>query len=139
MKENKGISLITLIVTIIVVMILATIVIRVGTSSISESREAAVKNEIREIETAAIKRASNYIANEDAYPLIGIRIDASTAIADICENLGHTEEQLKHIETNIEYVRKLDSSSVGALGIQHATGNTYIVDYLNGKVYGPIE
>ena len=137
MKKDSGITLVTLIITIIVLIILSVTVIFIGDSSIDNTLNARITNEMIEIETAIIKRFSNHMVNEDAYPLIGEKIDATDAINEIQNSVGAEEEALEHINTNIDYVRKINASAIGALGVKQATGSTYIVDYLNGKVYGP--
>ncbi len=128
MVNNQGISLIALIVTIIVAVILSIITIRVGTTGIDTSTEARIINEKKEIETAIVRRFADYSINEDAYPLIG----AEVTEGDINNIDGiHTE--------NIGYIRRIDKTNSQGLGLKNSTGKTYIVDYLLGKVYGPID
>ncbi|MBQ9267643.1 MAG: type II secretion system protein [Clostridia bacterium] len=128
MRDNRGITLITLIVTIIVMIILAAIGIRVGTESIDTTAEARITNEKKEIETVALERGANYLVNDSAYPLVGSEVLLSE-IADISE-----------LDSNdIDYIRKVNRADLQSLGVKNTTGNSYIVDYLTGIVYGPVK
>lgn len=127
MKNNQGISLITLIVTIIVMIVLAAATARVATSGIDSAVDGRITNEKKEIETAIIKRFANFAYNSDTYPLIGKEV----SLSDLTEIDGINIE-------NIDYIREVNSSDLQNLGIKNTTGSVYIVDYLVGNVYGPI-
>lgn len=138
--NEKGISLIALVVTIIVMIILATIVIKVGNDGFTTATNAQIANEIRDVESAAMKRFSDNAVSETAYPLLGEKIELETAITTICSNTEYTDADIRESLTkNISYVRKISSTDINGLGIKNATGNLYIVDYFSGKVYGPIK
>lgn len=138
--SEKGISLIALIVTIIVAIILAAMVIKVGNDGFSTTEKAKIANEVRDVESAITKRFSDNAISETAYPLLGEKIELEDAITAICNNTEYSETDIREALTqNILYVRKISSSTVNELGIKNATGNSYIVDYLTGRVYGPIK
>ncbi len=138
--NEKGISLIALVVTIIVMIILATIVIKVGNDGFTTATNAQIANEIRDVESAAMKRFSDNAVSETAYPLLGEKIELETAITTICSNTEYTDADIRESLTkNISYVRKINSTDINGLGVKNATGNLYIVDYFSGKVYGPIK
>lgn len=138
--NEKGISLIALVVTIIVMIILATIVIKVGNDGFTTAIDAQIANEIRDVESAAMKRFSDNAVSETAYPLLGEKIELETVITTICSNTEYTDADIRESLTkNISYVRKINSTDINGLGVKNATGNLYIVDYFSGKVYGPIK
>lgn len=138
--SEKGISLIALIVTIIVAIILAAMVIKVGNDGFGTTEKAKIANEVRDVESAITKRFSDNAISETAYPLLGEKIELEDAITAICNNTEYSETDIREALTqNILYVRKISSSTVNELGIKNATGNSYIVDYLTGRVYGPIK
>lgn len=138
--NEKGISLIALVVTIIVMIILATIVIKVGNDGFTTAIDAQIASEIRDVESAAMKRFSDNAVSETAYPLLGEKIELETAITTICSNTEYTDADIRESLTkNISYVRKINSTDINGLGVKNATGNLYIVDYFSGKVYGPIK
>lgn len=138
--SEKGISLIALIVTIIVIIILAVATFEVGEQGFETTDKAKIANEIREVETAVVKRFSDYAISESAAPLLGEKLELEDAISLICTYTDFTDADVRAIITeNIYYVRKVDSSNINELGIKNATGNLYVVDYYSGKVYGPVE
>lgn len=125
----------------VVMIILAAIAIRVSRSGINMTDKTKIQTEMQELETAIVNRFSNYLLNEDAFPLIGDSITVTEAINMIRNsNLSYDTEKLNAMLTeDIEYVRKLNDTQVKKLGIQNITGSTYIVDYKNARVYGPIQ
>ena len=128
MKNDKGISLIALVVTIIAIIIISAIFVRLSTSSISLSEEAKISNERKEIESAITNRFADYAINKNAYPLVGKEV----TISEISSIDG--------INTNdIEYIRKINQADIQGMSIKNTTGYEYIVDYLTGKVFGPIK
>ncbi len=138
--NEKGISLIALIVTIIVIIILAATTFMVGNQGFETTEKAKIANEIREVETAAVKRFSDYAISETAAPLLGEKLELEDAITLICTYTDFTDVDVREIITeNISYVRKINSSNINELGVKNATGKLYVVDYYSGKVYGPVE
>lgn len=127
MTNDEGISLIALIVTIIVVIILSLVVIRIGTNEIDSTIESKVSAEKSELETAIIKRFADYSINSLSSPLIGSSITDN----DISQFPNASV-------ANIDFMRKVSPSNIQALGIKNTTGHTYIVDYLDAKVFGPV-
>ena len=127
MRSNKGVTLITLIVTIIVMIILSAITIRVATSGIDSTTEARITNEKKELETAIIQRFADHANNEIGFPLLGDTV----TLSDIAE-YGTFESK------DLDYIRKVGQSHIRGLGVKNPTGNLYYVDYFTGKVYGPI-
>ena len=128
MNSKKGISLIALIVTIIVMIMLSAYMINVSMTGFESTSEAKIVNEKNEITQAIIKRFSSNALNANAYPLLG----SVVLEADLSEISGINLD-------NIDYIRKINSSDVQQLGVRNATGNMYIVDYLAGEVYGPVQ
>ena len=124
--NNSGISMISLVITIIAVVILSAIVIRVGLSGIDLSNETRMSAERKEIESAIETRYADYSINPDLYPLIGKEV----SVSDLSNISGINVE-------NIEYIRILDKRDLQNLGIKNTTGASYIVDYMSSKVFGP--
>ena len=81
MKNNKGISLITLIFTIIVIIIIASIVIYTGyQKNVNKATFTKIYNEMQEITTAVQERHAAHRINSSSYPYIGTELTDSTAI-----------------------------------------------------------
>ena len=127
MSDNRGVSTIALTISIIAIIIISAIVIRVGTSSIDFTAETRISTERKEIESAIINRYSDYSINEDLYPLVGQEVSLQE-ISDI-DGIN---------VSNIEYIRKIDEGDIQKLSISNTTGSSYIIDYISGKVFGPL-
>ncbi len=141
--RNSGVSLITLIVTIMVIIILATIVMSSGTGSVEEARKTQVQVELKELKEAVNRRMIEHEKNPSQNPLIGMKVSG-----DLLVYLSYiddiTNEQIqdfaKNLEDeNVEFFRLVDSQSAVALGVESIDkDNGYIVDYSTGKVYGSV-
>ena len=128
MKNEKGINIISLIVTIIVIIILSAIVINIGTQGLDSTDTAVIASEKKAIETAIVERFADYSFDKETFPLIGTEI-SSDDIVDF------SEADASHLN----YMRKINASNMRSLGIKNATGAEYIVDYYSGDVFGPLE
>lgn len=142
MRNQRGVSLVVLIITIVVMIILAMIALRVGTTGIDTAQNTKIRTEMRELEKAVTKRFSNNAINEDAYPLLGKKVTVEEIMELIEKDINYNSENVNYkeetISRDIDYIRKLSSSNVGSLGIKNTTGYSYIVNYISGKIYGPI-
>lgn len=135
--------MITLIVTILVIIILATIVMSSGTGSVEEARKTQVQVELKELKEAVNRRMIEHEKNPSQNPLIGMKMDDPLVYLAYIDDI--TNEQIqdfaKNLEDeNVEFFRLIDSQAAIALGIESMDeDNGYIVDYSTGKVYGSID
>lgn len=142
MKNNKGISLITLTIMIVIMIILASIVMNSGMESIGETNDTKVVIEIEKLKEAVSKRMTDNARNEAAYPFVGEKVADIVAYAYYIEEMSNGDLQ-KFInsvtEESIDYMRIVDSVAAANLGVSSVAEDHYfIVDYYNGKVYGTI-
>ncbi len=155
LKNNKGISLITLILTIIVILILTAIFLSTGLDSIFEAKGSKNANEIAQLKSAISDRFNSYLKNEDTVALTG-KLAKNTYTTDECINKiistldfekatdEEKETQKNKISNNIsrdyeKYVMIIESGDMAQLGLEnYSKTNRYIVDYYTGMVYGPI-
>lgn len=142
MKNNKGISLITLAIMIVVMLILASIVMNSGIESIDEANETKVAVEIEKLKEAVSKRMTDNARNEAAYPFVGKKVDDIVGYAYYIEDMSNGDLQ-KFIgtvdEDSIDYMRVVDYLDAANLGVSAVAEDHYfIVDYYNGKVYGTV-
>lgn len=158
LKNNKGISLITLILTIIVILILTAIFVSSGLDSIFEAKGSKNANEIAQLKSAVADRFNSYLKNEDTVALVGklAKNTESYNTVDECVNKiistldfeKATDEEKNaeknRISNNIsrdyeKYVMIIESGDMAQLGLEnYSKTNRYIVDYYTGAVYGPI-
>ena len=67
-KNQKGITLIALVITIIVLLILAGITINMGKEGISESKEDALLSELGIVQNAVLQRKTKVDLTNEKYP-----------------------------------------------------------------------
>ena len=142
MKNNSGISLITLAVMIVVMLILASIVMNSGIESIDEANDTKVAVEIEKLKEAVSKRMTDNARNEAAYPFVGKKVDDIVGYAYYIEDMSNGDLQ-KFIATvdeeSVDYMRLVDNIDAAKLGVSSVAEDHYfIVDYYNGKVYGTV-
>lgn len=147
MKNNKGISLITLVITIVIMVILISVVMSSGIESVKEANLTKIDNEIKSLKEAVNDRLVNYERNENLYPLIGVKVGESVFdYIRTIENLSSNEinEIISEISSNyndetMEYYRLVGKEDAIKLGVENIdVEHSYIVDYYNCKVYGPV-
>ena len=152
MKSNKGITLIALAITVIVLIILASVGTYSGVSALRNSKEKSQISEIGMVQQAVIESYTKYEMvkdmNENAAEqyLIGQQMNYSD-VQDIIDEINSKSEEsvtLK-ITTNYgdvegttekqpEYYYLLGLDDLEKIGISQAEGDTYIVNYLTGEV-----
>ncbi len=126
-KNEKGITLISLVVIIILLMILATVSIGIVVKNNKDSKVNVFQSEIRMVQNAVLQRKTRAeITNTDYSELPGINIQ-KTEVQKILDKAGLV---LKGEEG--EY-KLLDKSSLEELSITNCT-DEYIVNYKTGEV-----
>lgn len=116
MKKNKGVSLISLVVTIILILIIASISVYYGISkNIDRTTESVAYTEIFDISEAVSQRALMNRLNSSAYPLIGEPLTDAEPITISGVNYG---DNWYKVEDN-------DFSDLSLENIK----NSYIVNY----------
>ena len=125
MKKDDGISLITLLVTIIVMIIIATITIMSGINSVTESSNVKLEMEIKSLKEA-----------------VAASIEDITAYLPYIDNMTNGEityfiSQMD--EEKLDYYRVVDSSAASVIGVDGIEkDHFFIVDYGAGNVFGNI-
>lgn len=155
LKNNKGISLITLILTIIVILILTAIFLSTGLDSIFEAKNSKNANEIAQLKSAVSDRFNSHLKNEDTVTLVG-KLAKNTYTSDECISkiistldFEKSTDEEKNTEKNKisnnisrdyeKYVMIIEAGDMAQLGLEnYSKTNRYIVDYYTGMVYGPI-
>lgn len=119
--SNRGIALIALVVTVIVMSIIAGISINYGFNLIEKSNSNKLKSELLIVQQAVRKQYLKYDTVKDINILKGERIYDVSSYAN---KLGIT------LNGNYYY---LNSNSLSAIGVTDAE-DEYIVDYETGEV-----
>lgn len=136
LKENKGITIIALVVTIIVLLILAGVTINGVIQGIDESEENKLLSELTMVQHAISERYTKYKLTKDKDILVGTRIQTST-LEDVPASINWKVTQFDEINNpEKEYYRlsKLDLSKLGLSGDDKSNAS-YVVNYSTGEVY----
>ena len=123
LKENKGVTLVALIVTVIVLLILSGIGMYYGIDSIKTANNNALKSEVIMVQHAVLERYSQYKLTRNNEILVGT--PANSEAASLASQMEVT------LKGGTYY--KLNSNDLNNLGITNST-DTYIVNYETGEV-----
>ncbi len=122
MKNKKGISLITLIITIIILIILAGVSIYVGyNKNLKKASFMKVYNEMQEIRTAVMERNLQNRLDNIRYPFVGDELTDSAAV------------QINGIAYGAGYYVVESGEITSLLGVKNVSGD-YVVNYTTGEV-----
>ncbi len=131
LKNNKGVTLVSLAVIIIVLVILATVGTTVGITNIKESKDAKLDAELEIVQHAILEQYVKYKTTKDVSYLIGNKLD-KTEVDSIAQELDISLVEIPDTYENADYYR-LDKASLNELGIQN-TDDEYIINYVSGEV-----
>lgn len=143
MRDSKGISMISLIVTIICTILLASLAIGTGSRYIMESRSRDRAAFVSVMSNAVARRHADTVLNSIAYPYLGYYVNDSVIFEKIF--VPKVSEPIKY-ENGIWYV--LDTATARELGVKEPekyietidisypeTVKVALVNYATGKVY----
>lgn len=148
MKSNKGITLIALAVTIIVIIIIASVGTYSGVQALRDSKEDAQLSEVRMIQQAVLENYTKYKTTGNDMYLRGKKVefqDAKNLIDEINEKSSEENIEMK-IHGNpqngyhqSQYVREiayyeLMDEDLKQMGISQVEGGTFVVNYITGEV-----
>lgn len=136
MKNQKGITLTSLVIAVVVILILVSVGTNIGINNIKDSRDSAVKTELKLIQQAVLQRYTKYNLTKDPNILPGQPYseenfeDVNKTIAEISLQ---TKVLIKLKDDIASNYYLLDTSSLEELGITN-TEDEYIVNYITGEV-----
>lgn len=147
MRKQTGVSMVTLVISIVVMIIILSIVINSSINSVNETNLTKIDNEIGDLKNAVAIRITNYQRNSTLYPIVGQKInDNIFEYVRSIERLNSSEigeiidEIVKDYSSeNSDYYRLVGKVEAEKLGIENIeSDHYYVVDYINGEVYGPV-
>lgn len=156
MMNNKGITIITLIVMIAVIIILTSIFMATGLDSLKEAKNSEIKNEIYQLKQAVVNRYTSYEKNDGNIALIGTLAKNEWSNFEDClerviASLTYDNETIEERTSGEARIKKeisrdynkfvmiVNSGDRLRLGLENSSDNVYIVNYYTGAVYGPIK
>ncbi len=146
MKENKGITMVTLVITIIVLLIIAGVSIGTGNKVIKTSELENVKTNMllikakgkQYVENANFKLGTNFESATDKETRIAtakgeLKGTEITNANEFSGNIGITETQLQEDNTNLRFYYKLSTQDLTDMGLSNVKSDEkngwYIIKY----------
>lgn len=132
-KDNKGISLIVLAITIMILILLAGVTISTGQKQVNTSKEQKLIAELDMVKHAVYEKYATYTKTKNAQLLIGEKLTSSEA-QTLATSIGVTLITIpnSYNENERAYYR-LNSNNLEMIGI-YDSQDTYIVNYVTGEV-----
>lgn len=130
-KNQKGVTMVALAITIILILILAGISMNYGLTNIDSATDSKYKSELGMVQHAVLEQYTKYKITEDELYLVGNKISDSE-VRNIIDGTGITLVTIPDTYKNKDY-HKLDKASLASLGIRDST-DEYIVNYVSGEV-----
>ena len=137
-NSEKGITLLALVITIVVLIILASITVNIGKEGIKESKEDAMLSELAMVQNAILQRKTKADLTQEDYPgetIATAGINLEEVIEEINDNRASGEEEIskKDSDNNHYYFLSTENGGLEALGITNSE-DAYIVNYDTGEV-----
>ena len=137
-NKEKGITLLALVVTIIMLIILASTIVNIGQNKIKESEENAKLSELGIVQNAILQRKTKADLTDEDYPgetIIEANINLEKTIEEINNNRASGEEEIikKDDDNSNYYFLSTENGGLEELGITNSE-DAYIVNYETGEV-----
>lgn len=128
-RKNKGITLITLVITIVVLLIISGISITGTITGQKETEESVQISELKIIQQAILQRYTKSQLTKEELPGISINI---TEVQSIINEINNKTQQ--NINLKGKEYKRLNKIDLENLGITGEEDNIYIVNYNTGEV-----
>lgn len=137
-NKEKGITLLALVVTIIMLIILASTIVNIGQNEIKESEENAKLSELGIVQNAILQRKTKADLTDEDYPgetIIEANINLEKTIEEINNNRASGEEEIikKDDDNSNYYFLSTENGGLEELGITNSE-DAYIVNYETGEI-----
>ena len=137
-NKEKGITLLALVVTIIMLIILASTIVNIGQNEIKESEENARLSELGIVQNAILQRKTKADLTDEDYPgetIIEANINLEKTIEEMNDHRASGEEEIikKDDDNSNYYFLSTENGGLKELGITNSE-NAYIVNYETGEV-----
>ena len=137
-NKEKGITLLALVVTIIMLIILASTIVNIGQNEIKESEENAKLSELGIVQNAILQRKTKADLTGEDYPgetIIEADINLEETIEEMNNHRASGEEEITKKDDNNSnyYFLSTENGGLEELGITNSE-DAYIVNYETGEV-----
>lgn len=130
-RSEKGITLVVLVVSIIIMGIIAGVGVYQGTKGVTTAKDSKLMSEVGMVQHAILEQYAKYKTTNNKTYLKGNKIDKNSVV-QIATEMGINLVNIPATYTNAEYY-KLSASDVQNLGFENAK-DEFIVNYVSGEV-----
>lgn len=130
-KQEKAITLVSLMITVILMLILAGVSITIGTGQMKTVNDSKLTSELEMVQHAILEQYTKYKTTKDKVYLVGNKITKEEANSAASE-MGVTLANIPDTYKDKDYYR-LDKASLTTMGIQEVS-DEYIINYISGEV-----
>lgn len=137
-KNNKGVTLIALVITVVVLLIISGITISIGSNNAKKAKDNKLLTEVMMVQNAILQRKTKVELTKGNYPgqkLTEIGMDIDVVISKLNSEKADKYEIIEKKDTNKSNYYLLSNSNGGIkeLNIKD-TEDEYIVNYVTGEV-----
>lgn len=132
LRKNKGITMVALVITIIILLILAGISVTGVIRGIDETNESTQISQLEMVQHALLERKTKADLTKEKETLPGTTANY-TELQDLINEINTKSSANITLRGNKEDYKELSTSDLKELGIEKET-NTFIVNYKTGEV-----
>lgn len=130
-KQDKGITLIALVITIIVMLILASVTIEIGTGQVERAKLEDIKTTM-----LLIKGRAQIVADKESF---GETYD-NTGMLKLENATNYNTSKLQSIFNNLEdtsklYIWEQEAMDNNSIDVEITNTEFFVIDYSTGEVY----
>ncbi len=132
LRKNKGITMVALVITIIILLILAGISVTGVIRGIDETNESTQISQLEMVQHALLERKTKADLTKEKETLPGTTADY-TELQNLINEINTMSSANITLRGNKEDYKELSTADLKELGIEKET-NTFIVNYKTGEV-----
>ena len=132
LRKNKGITMVALVITIIILLILAGISVTGVIRGIDETNESTQISQLEMVQHALLERKTKADLTKEKETLPGTTADY-TELQNLIKEINKMSSANITLRGNKEDYKELSTADLKELGIEKET-NTFIVNYKTGEV-----
>lgn len=130
-KEEKGITIVSLVITVIVLLIISAVGVNMGINGINSVKDSKLSGELQMVQHAVLEQYTKYKTTRNSVYLVGTKITKEETL-DLANEMGVILVNIPDTYSNKDYY-KLDKKALEQIGVEDAT-DEYVVNYISGEV-----
>lgn len=130
-KEEKGITIVSLVITFILLLIISAVGVNMSINGINSAKDSKLNGELQMVQHAVLEQYTKYKTTRDSVYLVGTKITKEEA-SNFANEMEVTLANIPDTYSNKDYY-KLDRVDLEAIGIKDST-DEYVINYVSGEV-----